>query len=191
MRGRIISWAKSNKDPHSSPEFGSFVCKTLIFFWRGWGIKLFDTSPPFISRECEEIFWSHCCYIILRSVTALQGLIWRALLAFCRRVRGGWGISFDRRYQVWYLTPLSLVVNLNTVTHFVSNSVTWHCVSKLFADASTIGSRFEPKCCLFVRFVHRHYILFPKTTMPFSWIIKKLVENNSVSFIFLKETGWK
>ena len=124
------------------------------------------------------------------SLTALQGLIWRALLALCRRVRGGWGISFDRRYQFWYLTPLSLVVNLNTVTHFVSNSVTCHCVYKLFADASTIGSRFEPKCCLFVRFVHRHYILFPKTTMPFSWIIKKLVENNSVSFIFLKETGW-
>ena len=186
MRGRIISWAKSNKDPHSSHsviirEFGSFVCKTLNIFWRGWGIK-FDTSPPFISRECEEIFWS------APSLTALQGLIWRALLAFCRRVRGGWGISFDRRYQVWYLTPLSLVVNLNTVTHFVSNSVTWHC---LFADASTIGSRVEPKCCLFVRFVHRHYTLFPKTTMPFSWIIKKLVENNSVSFIFLKETGWK
>ena len=40
MRGRIISWAKSNKDPHSSHsviirEFGSFVCKTLNIFLKG------------------------------------------------------------------------------------------------------------------------------------------------------------
>ena len=146
MRGRIISWAKSNKDPHSSHsviirEFGSFVCKTLNIFLKGWGIK-FDTSPPFISRECEEIFWS------APSLTALQGLIWRALLAFCRRVRGGWGISFDRRYQVWYLTPLSLVVNLNTVTHFVSKSIT--CVINSSLPAQSVQDLSRNDVCLYV-----------------------------------------